>query len=112
MGKRGISHTYRSKEFKLSIVKEVLGGKSSKEVGREACIDDSLVRNWVRKYQKDGEAALEPKRRPGNPLSKYTSRKELSEIEKLRYELAKAELELSKLKKAYEEERRCRQPRK
>lgn len=112
MGKRGMSHTYRSKEFKLRIVKEVLSGKSSKEVGREAGIADSLVRSWVRKYQNDGEAALEPKRRPGNPLSKYTSRKELSEIEQLRYELAKAELALSKLKKVYEVERRCRQPRK
>lgn len=112
MGKRGMSHTYRSKEFKLRIVKEVLGGKSTKEVGREAGIADSLVRSWVRKYQNDGEAALEPKRRPGNPLSKYSSRKELSEIEQLRYELAKAELALSKLKKVYEVERRCRQPRK
>lgn len=112
MGKRGTTHTYRSREFKLSVVKEVLRGKSSKEVGREVGIHDSLVRAWVRQYQKDGETALEPKRRPGNPLSKYTSRKELSEIEQLRYKLAKAELELSKLKKAYEEERRCRQPRK
>ena len=109
MGKRGMTRTYRTKEFKLNIVKEVLGGKSSKEVGRENSIGDSLVRAWVRQYQKDGETALEPKRRPGNPLSKYTNRKELSEVEQLRYELAKAELELSKLKKAYEVERRCRQ---
>lgn len=109
MGKRGMTHTYRSKEFKLSIVKEVLRGKSSKEVGRENGIDGGLVRAWVRQYQKDGEIALEPKRRPGNPLIKYTSRKELSEVEQLRYELAKAEVELSKLKKAYEVERRCRQ---
>lgn len=112
MGKRGMSHTYRSKEFKLSIVKEVPGGKSSKQVGRETGIGDSLVRTWVRQYQKDGETALETKRKPGNPLSKYTNRKNLSEVERLRYELAKAELELSKLKKAYETERRCRQPKK
>ena len=112
MGKRGMTHTYRSKEFNLSIVKEVLRGRSSKEVGREASIHDSLVRTWVRQYQKDGEAALEPKRRPGNPLSKYSSRKDLSEVEQLRYELAKAELELSKLKKAYEAERRCLRPKK
>ena len=105
-----MTHTYRSKEFKLNLVKEVLGGKSSREVGKGAGISDSLVRTWVRQYQKDGEVALEPKRKPGNPLCKYTRRKELSEIEQLRYELAKAELELSKLKKAYQEERRCPQP--
>ena len=112
MGKRGITHTYRSKEYKLSVVKKVLEGKSSREVGKEAGINDSLVRAWVDQYQKNGETALEPKRRPGNPLSKYTSRKELSEIEQLRYELAKAEMELSKLKKAYEAERRCQQQQK
>lgn len=57
IGKRGRTHTYRSKELKLSIVKKVLGGKSSKEVGKEAGISDSLIRTWVRQYQKDGEAA-------------------------------------------------------
>ena len=36
----------------------------------------------------------------------------MSEIEQLRYELARAELELAKLKKAYEVERRCDQPKK
>ena len=107
MGKRGITHTYRSKEYKLSVVKKVLEGKSSREVGKEVGINDSLVRAWVAQYQKNGETALEPKRKPGNPLSRYTRRKELSEIEQLRYELARAELELSKLKKAYAVERRC-----
>ena len=48
MSKRGITHTYRSKEYKLSIVKKVLEGKSSKEVGTEAGINDSLVRAWIR----------------------------------------------------------------
>ena len=42
MGERGMTHTYRSKEFKLNIVKEVLGGKSSREVGKGAGISDSL----------------------------------------------------------------------
>ena len=112
MGKRAMTHTYRSKEFKLSIVKKVLGGKGSREVGKEAGINDSLIRAWVRQYQKDGETALESKRRPGNPLARYTRRKDLSEVEQLRYELAKAELELSKLKKACELERKCCPPKK
>ena len=40
MGKRGITHTFRSKEYKLGVVKKVLEGKSSKEVGREFGIRD------------------------------------------------------------------------
>ena len=32
MGNRGMTHTYRSKELKLNIVKEALGGKVQKKL--------------------------------------------------------------------------------
>lgn len=104
---KGIPHRYHSKEFKQRAVEMVLAGKSAVETGKELSVGASLVRAWVRLYQEGGEAALEPKRKPGNPLCKYSSRKELSEVEQLRYELAKAEVELAKLKKVYEAQRRC-----
>ena len=106
MSKKGKRHTYRSKEFKLDAVKRVLDGKSSNEVGRELDVRGSQVRDWVRLYQSGGESALEPKRKPGNPLARYGKRKQLTETEQLRYELAKAEVELAKLKKEYELQRR------
>ena len=102
---------YYSKDEKLRYVKEVLGGRSGKEVGREAGISARLIREWVTLYLDHGEKALENKRKPGNPLCRYSNKKDMSEIEQLRYELAKAELELAKLKKACEMERRCRRQR-
>lgn len=102
----GKSNRYYSKDEKLRVVKEVLGGRSSKEVGAETGIGHRLIRKWAAMYLEQGENALENKRKPGNPLCKYTNKKDMSEIEQLRYELAKAELELAKLKKAYELGRR------
>ena len=106
-GQKGIPHRYHSKEFKLRAVQMVLSGKSAVEVGKEISVRGSLVRTWVRQFQEGGEPALEPKRKPGNPLCKYSNRKEISEVEQLRYELAKAEMELARLKKVYEAQRRC-----
>ena len=106
MSTKGKHHTYRSKEFKLEAVRRVLDGKSSNEVGRELNVRGSQVRDWVRLYQSGGETALEPKRKPGNPFARYVNRKQLSEVEQLRYALAKAEVELAKLKKEYELQRR------
>ena len=107
----GKANRYYTKDEKLRYVKEVLEGRSSKEVGREAGINSRLIRKWAALYLDHGEKALENKRKPGNPLCRYTNKKGRSEIEQLRYELARAELELAKLKKADELERRCRQQR-
>jgi len=103
---------YYSKDEKVRIVKEVLAGKSSKEAGNETGIGSRLIRGWVTLYLEQGENALKNKRKPGNPLCGYANKKDMSEIEQLRYELVRAELELAKLKKVYERERRCGQPKK
>ena len=108
----GKTNRYYSRDEKLRYIKEVLGGRSSKEVGREAGINSRLIRKWVTLYLDHGEKALENKRKPGNPLCRYSNKKDMSEIEQLRYELAKVELALAKLKKAWEMERRCRQQKK
>lgn len=108
----GKKNRYYSKDEKIRIVKEVLAGKSSKEVGAETGIGSRLIRGWVTLYLEQGEDALENKRKPGNPLCRYANKKDMSEVEQLRYELARAELELAKIKKVYEVERRRRQPKK
>ena len=96
-------YTMRSKEEKLAIVKEVLAGKSIRAWEPE--IRSQRVSEWVKIYQTEGEAGLEPKKRPGNPLARYERRKELTCTEQLRYqiellkrELAEKEAEVARLK--------------
>src|SRR5690606_41928941 len=48
-----------------------------------------------------GIEALENKRKPGNPLTKFSHRKQLSELEQLQYENMKLRIENERLKKGY-----------
>lgn len=102
-------YTIRSKEEKLAIVKRNLAGESACSLAREIGSSDYQVRSWVKLYQAEGEAGLEPKKKPGNPLSRYEHRKELTYEEQLQYqiellkrELVKKEAEVLRLKKLNE----------
>lgn len=88
-------YTIRSKEEKLAVVKAVLNG-SPTTAWESIGIDNRQVRNWVRKYQEEGEVGLEAKKKPGNPLSKYERKKELTYEEQLLYKIALLERELIK----------------
>lgn len=93
-----------SKEQKYEIIRLILNGeKSSYDLERELGVSSGMIRNWVRKYNKEGIDALENKRKPGNPLMKYSRRKELTDIEKLEYELMLYKIEVERLKKGYTE---------
>ncbi len=97
-------YTYRSKEEKLAIVKQVLAGAPVRN-WEDQGIDHQQVRTWTKKYLAEGEAGLELKKKPGNPLSRYERRKELSYEEQLQYQiellkrdLVKKEAEITRLK--------------
>lgn len=91
-----------SKEQKLEIVREVTeGNKATSQVAKEYEISNGMLSNWIKKYINEGEDSLANKRKPGNPLSKYQARKELSNIEKLEYENMKLRIENERLKKGY-----------
>ena len=99
-------YTIRSKEEKLAIVKRNLSGEEARVLAREIGCSDRQVRNWVKVYQAEGEKGLEMKKKPGNPLSRYERRKELTYEEQLQYqiellkrELVKKEAEVLRLKK-------------
>jgi len=93
---------YWSKEDKLKIINEVLiNCKSSEEVAKEYDISSGMLRNWIIKYNQYGESSLENKKKPGNPLVKYSSKKNLTDIEKLQYENMKLRIENERLKKGY-----------
>ena len=102
-------YTIRSKEEKLSIVKRNLAGETARALAREIECSDYQIRQWVKKYLAEGEADLEQKKKPGNPLSRYERRKELTYEEQLQYqiellkrELVKKEAEVLRLKKLNE----------
>ena len=83
--------------------------QAAKVLAREIGCNDKQVRDWVKIYQAEGEAGLEPKKKPGNPLSRYERRKELTyeeqlqyQIERLKQELVKKEAEVLRLKKLNE----------
>ena len=105
MGKKGETRRYFSKEYKLSVVKRNIEGESIGKLSKELGVDQSLICHWARAYRDKGEIGLETKRHPGNPLLTYQKRKRLSVEDQLRYELAKKDIELAKLKKLLEYQR-------
>ena len=55
----------RSKEEKQAIVKQVIAGESLTKWEGQG-IRHEQVRRWVKKYEQEGEAGLESKKKPGN----------------------------------------------
>jgi len=69
----------------------------SKEIG----INSGLLYAWIKKYRENGMKGLENKKKPGNPLSKYSNKKKLTKQEELEYENMKLRIENEMLKKGY-----------
>ena len=103
MASKGQKFKHWSKEEKLRIVKKIVyEGKSSYQVAREENIlSTGMIRRWVKLYVEQGENALENKKKPGNPLMKYSRRKTLTKEEELEYENMKLRIENELLKKGY-----------
>ena len=75
--------------------------KSSRLVTKETGINNGTITRWIHEYNEFGIERLIPKKKPGNPLSKYSSKKNLSKEEKLEYENMKLRIENELLKKGY-----------
>ena len=109
---KGGTNTNHSKEEKLALVKRNLAGERASDLEKETGICHTQIHKWTKQYLDGGEAALVNKRKPGNPLVKYTRKKELTLTEQLEYKIALLERELLKkdgevvrLKKSKELER-------
>ena len=99
---KGGTNRYWSKEAKYEYVKILLSGEmTTRELGKENGISSGQLTTWVKKYQEGGIEALENKKKPGNPLAKYSNRKELTSMEELEYENMKLKIENLRLKKGY-----------
>lgn len=86
-------------EVKKEVVTRFLNGETRMELAREFGLSSEwLVKNWVRAWRKDGDAALMPKNR-GRPKGSTTEPKELTEEDKLRRQVVKLQAENAYLKK-------------
>ena len=94
---------YWSKEEKYEFVQLIIAGKvSAKELARaNGMKSNGMLITWVKRYQEGGMEALENKRKPGNPLARYQSKKTLTPLEELQYENMKLKIENERLKKGY-----------
>ena len=100
--KKGGTNKRWSTQEKYEIIKPIIEGKKSRhDVTRETGLSNGMICNWIKKQRENGIKGLENKRKPGNQLVKYQARKELTEIEKLEYEILKLRIENERLKKGY-----------
>ena len=99
---KGGTNKYWTKEEKEKIVLYHLNNN----LGMDKCakkfgISREQMYKWVKRYREDGINGLENRKKTGNPLSKYSSKKNLTETEKLQYENMKLRIENERLKKGY-----------
>jgi len=91
-----------SKEEKLRIVRRYYEERISIiELGKEEGLTKGHLGNWITKYQKEGEEGLENKKKTGNKYAALHTSKKISELERLKLELMKKDIEIERLKKGY-----------
>ena len=99
---RGGKNNYHSKEEKIKIEKEMLDfNLSPHDIEKKYNISHSLAGKWRKDYLEKGETSLVNKKKPGNPICKFSNKKNLTDIEKLQYENMKLRIENERLKKGY-----------
>lgn len=99
---KGGKNKYWTAEEKYEVIKPIIEfEKSSLQVTKDTGINNGMLSVWLKKYNENGMKGLENKKKPGNPLSKYAKRKNLTDIEKLQYENMKLRIENERLKKGY-----------
>ena len=102
MAKKGQKFKHWSADEKYKIIEPIIKlEKSSKQITRETGINNGMITKWVHKYRENGLEGLKNKKKPGNPLSKYSNKKNLTKEEQLEYENMKLKIENELLKKGY-----------
>ena len=102
---KGTKNKRRSPEEKERIVLRCLNGeKPIRQVVKEEKISKSLINKWLNAYRENGIEGFKSKTGKcgsGNPYAALHTKKNLTEVERLRLELAKKEVECERLKKGY-----------
>ena len=73
-----------SKEEKIRIInRHLIDGLSTDTVAKEEDISGGMLRSWIKKYLELGPESLVNKKKPGNPLTKYSNKKQLTKEESI-----------------------------
>ena len=89
-------------EEKFKIIEPIIKfEKSSKLVTKETGINNGMITVWVHRYRENDMEGLINKKKPGNPMAKYSRKKNLTKEEQLEYENMKLRIENELLKKGY-----------
>ena len=98
----GTKNIMRTPEEKEKIVLEYLNGDAGYvAVAKNYGISRRLFRTWITKYKESGIDGLKPKTGKSNNKGKGKYNRHPSEVEKLKIELVKKEIEIERLKKGY-----------
>lgn len=102
---KGTKNVMRTPEEKEVLIKEYYSSNMSmKHFGESSGINGGLFVKWVYKYRKYGLEGLKSKtgkQGSGNIYAALHSGKHLSEIDRLRLENMKKDIEIARLKKGY-----------
>ena len=90
-------------QMKMKVLNYHFSGHSKRETLSKYSVSSRQFEIWKHRYSEGGIKALENKRKPGNPLTKYLRRKELTELEEKEYEIMRLRIENERLKKGYTE---------
>jgi transposase-like protein len=102
MAKKGQKFKVWSAEEKYKIIRPIIDLEISlTQVGKETGISSSMLHSWTKLYKENGIDGLKSKKKPGNPLSKFQNKKNLTKEEQLEYENMKLRIENELLKKGY-----------
>lgn len=89
-------------EEKLNVVNMYLiGNKGSRTLEKDIEIPHRNIERWVQSYLKKGVEGLKETKKTGNKYAALHTSKKLSEIERLKLELMKKDIEIERLKKGY-----------
>ena len=102
MASKGQEFKHWTAEEKYRIIKPALEfEKSTWDITRETGLNNGMIINWIKKYRENGMDGLTSKKKPGNPLTKFSNKKSLMDIERLQYKNMKLRIENERLKKGY-----------
>ena len=102
MATKGQKFKQWTAEEKYKIIEPLLNmEKGAWTYSKEISINSGLLYAWIKKYRENGMEGLENKKKPGNPLSKYSNKKKLTKQEELEYENMKLRIENEMLKKGF-----------